>query len=187
MGGTRSLEIPTVLDRFIQQAILQVLSPVFEPTFSEKSFGFRPARSTHQAVEKAKSYIEEGFEYVVDIEKFFDRVNHDRLMAKVARVVGDKALLKLIRRYLQAGIMMSGVVVERYEGTPQGGLLSPLLANAYLTELDEELEKRGHRFVRYADDCNVYLESERAAKRVFSSIERFLKDKLKLKVNEAKS
>ena len=188
-GGVRGLGIPTALDRFIQQAILQVLTPIFEPTFSNQSFGFRPARSAHQAVESARGYIEEGFEYVVDIdiEKFFDKVNHDRLMAKLARVVGDKTLLKLIRRYLQAGIMANGVVIERYEGTPQGGPLSPLLANIYLTELDQELQERGHRFVRYADDCNIYLKSERAFTRVFSSIERFLKEKLKLKVNGAKS
>jgi len=188
-GGIRSLGVPTVLDRFIQQAILQVLTPIFEPTFSDQSFGFRPARSAHQAVERARSYIEEGFEYVVDIdiEKFFDKVNHDRLMAKVATTINDKALLGLIRRYLQAGILTSGVVIERHEGTPQGGPLSPLLADIYLTELDKELEKRGHRFVRYADDCNIYLKSERAAKRVLTSVGRFLKNKLKLKVNEGKS
>lgn len=188
-GGLRGLGIPTVLDRFIQQAILQVLTPVFEPTFSDASYGFRPARSAHQAVERARGYIEEEYSWVVDIdiEKFFDRVNHDRLMAKVTKVIRDKALLSLIRRYLQAGIMNGGVVVERHEGTPQGGPLSPLLANIYLTELDEELEKRGHRFVRYADDCNIYLKSERAAKRVLLSVGSFLKSKLRLKVNEGKS
>ncbi len=188
-GGTRGLGIPTVLDRFIQQAILQVLTPMFEPMFSDSSFGFRPGRSAHQAIDKARVFIEEGYEYVVDIdiEKFFDRVNHDRLMGKLAKVIKDKALLRLIRRYLQAGIMIGGVVRERYEGTPQGGPLSPLLANIYLTELDRELEKRGHRFVRYADDCNIYLKSERAAKRVFISVKAFLENRLKLKVNGKKS
>lgn len=188
-GGTRGLGIPTVLDRFIQQAILQVLTPIFEPTFSDASFGFRPGRSAHQAIGKARGFIEEGFDFVVDIdiEKFFDRVNHDRLMAKLAKGIKDKALLRLIRRYLQAGIMIGGVVRESHEGTPQGGPLSPLLANIYLTELDQELERRGHRFVRYADDCNIYLKSERAAKRVFSSIKEFLENRLKLKVNDKKS
>ena len=160
-GGMRELGIPTVLDRFIQQAILQVLQPRFDPTFSEHSYGFRPGRSAHDAVCAAQQYIQEGRRWVVDVdlEKFFDRVNHDVLMGRLAKRIADKRLLGLIRRYLEAGIMADGVVMERHEGTPQGGPLSPLLANVLLDEVDKELEKRGHAFARYADDCNVYVRS----------------------------
>ena len=188
-GGVRELGIPTVLDRVIQQALLQVLTPIFEPEFSEASFGFRPGRSAHQAVKRAEAFVAEGYEWVVDldIEKFFDRVNHDMLMARVARKVVDKRVLKLIRAYLNAGVLLNGVVVASEEGTPQGGPLSPLLANVLLDELDKEMEKRGHRFVRYADDCNVYVRSERAGQRVMESVVEFLEKKLKLKVNRAKS
>jgi group II intron reverse transcriptase/maturase len=156
-GGVRALGIPTVLDRFIQQAILQVLQPRFDPTFSERSYGFRPGRSAQQAIAKAQQYVEAGRRYVVDVdlETFFDRVNHDVLMGRLAKRIEDKRLLRLIRRYLAAGVMAHGVVLERHEGTPQGGPLSPLLANVLLDEVDRELEKRGHAFVRYADDCNV--------------------------------
>jgi RNA-directed DNA polymerase len=188
-GGTRRLGIPTVLDRLIQQAILQVLDPVYDPTFSDHSYGFRPRRRAHQAVEQAKRYIAEGYEWVVDmdLEKFFDRVNHDILMGKLARRIGDKRVLRVIRRYLQAGIMVSGVVQERWEGTPQGGPLSPLLSNILLDELDRELERRGCRFCRYADDANIYVKSQRAGERVFTSIEGFLWKRLKLRVNREKS
>jgi len=188
-GGKRLLGIPTVMDRLIQQALLQVLTPVFDPQFSEASFGFRPGRRAHDAVRKARQYVEEGYEWAVDldIEKFFDRVNHDILMARVARKVKDKRVLTLIRRYLQAGVMINGVVMETTEGTPQGGPLSPLLANILLDELDKELEKRGHKFVRYADDCNIYVKSKRAGKRVMESIRKFLRERLKLKINEQKS
>jgi group II intron reverse transcriptase/maturase len=188
-GGTRRLGIPTVLDRFIQQAIQQVLSPIYDPTFSEHSYGFRPNRRAHQAVEQAKRYIAEGYEWVVDmdLEKFFDRVNHDILMGKLARRIGDKRVLRIIRRYLQAGIMVNGVVQERWEGTPQGGPLSPLLSNILLDELDKELERRGHRFGRYADDGNIYVKSKRAGERVFASVERFLLKRLKLRINREKS
>jgi len=188
-GGTRMLGIPTVLDRFIQQAILQVLDPLYDPTFSAHSYGFRPGRSAHQAVRQAKKYVEEGFEWVVDLdlEKCFDRINHDILMGRLARKIEDRRILGLIRLYLQAGIMVNGVVQERYEGTPQGGPLSPLLSNILLDELDKELEERGHRFCRYADDCNIYVRSERSGKRVMDSVERFLSKKLKLKVNRQKS
>ncbi|MEA4884676.1 MAG: group II intron reverse transcriptase/maturase, partial [Clostridia bacterium] len=188
-GGVRLLGIPTALDRFIQQAVLQVLTPLFEPTFSEHSYGFRPGKSAHQAVEAARGYIEEGYGFVVDMDlsKFFDRVNHDIVMAKVARVVRDKRVLKLIRAFLEAGVMENGVCVRSEEGTPQGGPLSPLLANIMLNDLDWELEKRGHRFARYADDCNVYVKSRRAGERVMASVRRFVEGKLKLKVNEEKS
>jgi group II intron reverse transcriptase/maturase len=188
-GGTRQLGIPTVLDRFIQQALLQVLTPIFDPTFSSFSYGFRPGRNAHQAVRQAKNYIAEGYEWVVDIdlEKFFDRVNHDILMGRLAKRIKDKRILRLIRRYLQAGIMVHGVVQERWEGTPQGGPLSPLLSNLLLDELDKELERRGHRFCRYADDGNIYVKTKRAGERVFESIERFLWKRLRLRVNRDKS
>lgn len=187
--GTRTLGIPTVLDRFIQQALLQVLSPLFDSTFSDASFGFRPGRSTHQAVQRARSYIATGHRWVVDVdlEKFFDRVNHDVLMARVARRVKDTRVLLLIRRYLQAGMMEGGVVSPRTEGTPQGGPLSPLLSNILLDEWDRELERRGHRFVRYADDCNVYVRSKAAGERVLASLERWLTQRLRLRVNREKS
>ena len=188
-GGTRLLGIPTVTDRFIQQAIAQVLSQVFEPLFSEHSYGFRPNRRGHDAVNKAKGYIQEGYRYVVDmdLEKFFDRVHHDRLMMKLAEQVTDKQVLSLIRKYLRAGVMEGGLVKPSDEGTPQGGPLSPLLSNIVLNELDHELERRGHRFVRYADDCNIYVKTEKAGVRVMASVTRFIEGKLKLKVNHAKS
>ena len=188
-GGVRLLGIPSVLDRMIQQALAQALSPMFEPRFSEHSYGFRPGRSAHQAVTAAQAYLQEGYDWVVDIdlEKFFDRVNHDMLMARVARVVKDKRVLRLIRRYLESGVMVNGVVMETDEGTPQGGPLSPLLANILLDDLDKELERRGHRFVRYADDCNIYVQSPRAGERVLANVRQFLEQKLKLKVNEKKS
>lgn len=185
----RKLGIPCVLDRFIQQAMLQVLEPIFEPTFSEFSYGFRPRRSAHQAVALAQTYIAEGYLWVVDLdlEKFFDRVNHDILMSRVAKKVSDKRVLGLIRRYLQAGVLERGLVEATEEGTPQGGPLSPMLSNILLTDLDRELERRGHRFVRYADDSNIYVKSEHAGQRVKASITRFLATRLKLQVNEAKS
>ena len=188
-GGVRQLGIPTVLDRLIQQALLQVLTPIFDPEFSEHSYGFRPGRSAHQAVKAAQKYIEEGYRYTVDIdlEKFFDRVNHDMLMARVARKVKDKRVLRLIRRYLQAGVMVNGVCIDTEEGTPQGGPLSPLLANIILDDLDKELERRGHRFARYADDCNIYVKTPRAGERVMASVREFVEKKLKLRVNEKKS
>jgi RNA-directed DNA polymerase len=188
-GGTRSLGIPTVLDRLIQQALLQVLQPRWDPTFSERSYGFRPRRSAHQAVLQAQAYIAQGHRTVVDmdLEKFFDRVNHDILMSRMARRVKDKRVLKLIRAYLNAGVMENGLVSARTEGTPQGGPLSPLLSNLLLDDLDRELERRGHCFVRYADDCNIYVRSHRAGERVLKSITEWLKRRLKLTVNEAKS
>jgi RNA-directed DNA polymerase len=187
--GMRALGIPTVLDRFIQQAILQVLTPIFDPHFSEHSYGFRPGRSCHQAVKAAREHVMGGYRYVVDmdLEKFFDRVNHDVLMARVARRVKDKKLLLLIRRYLNSGVMAGGVEEVRREGTPQGGPLSPLLSNILLDDLDKELERRGHRFCRYADDCNIYVKSKAAGERVKRSITRFLEKRLRLKVNEQKS
>lgn len=188
-GGVRALGIPTVLDRFIQQAVLQVLQPRWDRTFSELSYGFRPGRSAHQAIAKAQEYVIEGRGWVVDIdlEKFFDRVNHDRLMAEVARRVEDKRLLRLIRSFLKSGVMANGLMSPTDEGTPQGGPLSPLLSNLVLDELDRELERRGHRFVRYADDCNIYVRSERAGWRVMKGVSVFITKKLKLRVNRDKS
>jgi group II intron reverse transcriptase/maturase len=187
-GGVRVLGIPCVIDRFIQQAILQVLQPRFDPTFSPHSYGFRPGLSAHDAVNAAQRHIQDGGHWVVDVdlEKFFDRVNHDVLMGRLAKRISDKRLLRLIRRYLEAGMMINGVVTEREEGTPQGGPLSPLLANVLLDEVDKELEKRGHTFVRYADDCNVYVGSERAGARVMEALKRLYAG-LRLKVNETKS
>ena len=188
-GGVRTLGIPTLTDRLIQQALHQVLSPIFEADFSASSYGFRPGRSAHQAVKAAQRYVAEGRRVVVDmdLEKFFDRVNHDMLMAKLAKKVGDGRVLKLIRRYLEAGMMAEGVVSPRAQGTPQGGPLSPLLSNILLTELDRELEHRGHAFCRYADDCNIYVRSQAAGERVLAGISQFLSERLKLTVNEAKS
>ena len=188
-GGVRLLGIPTLVDRLIQQGLAQVLTPIFDPSFSNSSYGFRPNRSTHQAVKQAKQYIEEGHRYVVDLdlEKFFDRVNHDILMARVARKVKDKRILGLIRAYLNAGVMTNGVRVRSEQGVPQGGPLSPILSNVILDDLDKELERRGHRFVRYADDCNIYVKTERAGQRVMDGVKRFVEDELKLKVNEQKS
>jgi RNA-directed DNA polymerase len=188
-NGTRMLGIPTVIDRMIQQALLQVLQPIFDPTFSDASFGFRPGRSAQHAVLRAREHIAAGHRWVVDLDlaKFFDRVNHDVLMSRVARRVKDKRVLLLIRRYLQAGIMEGGLVSPRVEGTPQGGPVSPLLSNVLLDELDKEREGRGHRFVRYADDANVYVRSEAAGERVMASLERFLSKRLRLQVNRDKS
>jgi RNA-directed DNA polymerase len=187
-GGTRELGIPTVVDRLIQQALLQVLQPLIDPTFSEHSHGFRPGRSAHDAVMKAQQYAQAGYGFVVDVdlEKFFDRVNHDILMDRLAKRIADKRVLRLIRRYLQAGILVHGVHSERFEGTPQGGPLSPLLANVLLDEVDRELERRGHKFVRDADDCNVYVRSQRAGERVLQAL-RGCYAKLALKVNESKT
>jgi len=188
-GGVRKLGIPTVLDRLIQQAVMQVLQRKWDRTFSRHSYGFRPGRSAHQAVAQAQQYIAEGYGWCVDfdLEKFFDRVNHDKLMCQIAKRVEDKRLLKLIRAFLDAGVMENGLVRPSVEGTPQGGPLSPLLSNLVLDELDRELERHGHRFVRYADDSNIYVRSERAGQRVMESVTRFIMHKLKLKVNEAKS
>lgn len=188
-GSKRMLGIPTVMDRLIQQAILQVLQPIYERAFSDSSYGFRPKRSAHQAVKRAQEYVRFGNRIVVDIdlEKFFDRVNHDILMSRLARKIKDKRLLKIIRGFLEAGIMEGGVCVERHEGTPQGGPLSPLLSNILLDELDKELEKRGHKFCRYADDCNIYVRSIKAGERVLFSLKEFLGKQLRLKINEAKS
>lgn len=188
-GGKRQLGIPTTTDRVIQQALLQTLTPIFDPDFSEHSYGFRPGRSAHDAIRQAKRYLESGHSIVVDIdlEKFFDRVNHDMLMARVARKIKDKAILKLLRRYLQAGAMRDGVCVIDSEGVPQGGPLSPLLANIMLHDLDCELERRGHRFCRYADDCNIYVRSRKAGERVMQSVTAYLETKLRLKVNRDKS
>jgi RNA-directed DNA polymerase len=188
-GGVRKLGIPTVLDRFIQQAVMQVLQRQWDPTFSDHSYGFRPGRSAHQAVAQAQRYIAEGHSWCVDLdlEKFFDRVNHDKLMGQIANRVGDKRLLKLIRAFLNAGVMENGLVSPSVEGTPQGGPLSPLLSNLVLDELDRELERRGHRFVRYADDSNIYVRSQRAGQRVMKSVTQFVTQKLQLKVNETKS
>ena len=188
-GGVRMLGIPSVLDRFLQQAIAQALTPLFEPLFSNHSYGFRPGRSAHQAIEEAQKYVQEGYEWAVDIdlEKFFDRVNHDMLMARVARVVKDKKVLKLIRAFLNSGVMVNGVVMDTEEGTPQGGPLSPLLSNIMLDDLDKELEQRGHKYVRYADDCNIYVKTQRAGERVMESMKAYLEQKLKLKINPKKS
>jgi RNA-directed DNA polymerase len=187
-GGERELGIPTVLDRFIQQALLQVLQPLFDPTFSDASYGFRPGRSAHDAVLRAQAYVQEGRSIVVDIdlEKFFDRVNHDILMGRLAKRIADRRVLRLIRRYLNAGALANGVVIERHEGTPQGGPLSPLLANVLLDEVDKELERRAHAFVRYADDLNVYVRTQRSGERVMTSLCKLF-GKLKLRVNETKS
>lgn len=188
-GGIRLLGIPTVVDRMIQQAVAQILTPIFERTFSSNSYGFRPGRDAKQAVKKAKEYMEQGYKWVVDIDlaKYFDTVNHDKLMALVAREIKDKRVLKLIRLFLQSGVMINGVVIETEEGCPQGGPLSPLLSNIMLTELDRELERRGHKFCRYADDNNIYVKSKRAGERVMENITDFLEKKLKLKVNKDKS
>src|SRR5438105_10186918 len=188
-GGVRKLGIPTVLDRLIQQAVMQVLQRQWDSTFSDHSYGFRPGRSAHQAVAQAQQYIAAGYDWVIDLdlEKFFDRVNHDKLMGQIAKRVEDKRLLKLIRAFLNAGVMENGLVSPSVEGTPQGGPLSPLLSNLVLDELDRELERRGHRYLRYADDCNIYVRSQRAGQRVMESITRFITQKLKLKVNETKS
>src|SRR5437773_2450396 len=188
-GGVRKLGIPTVLDRFIQQAVMQVLQRRWNPTFSQYSYGFRPRRSAHHAVAQAQQYIAAGYSWVIDLdlEKFFDRVNHDKLMGQIAKRVEDKRLLKLIRAFLNAGVLENGLVSPSVEGTPQGGPLSPLLSNLVLDELDRELERRGHRYLRYADDCNIYVRSQRAGQRVMEGITRFITHQLKLKVNEAKS
>jgi RNA-directed DNA polymerase len=188
-GGVRKLGIPTALDRFIQQSVLQVLQKYWDETFSEHSYGFRPGRSAHQAIAQSQRYVDEGYRWVVDIdlEKFFDRVNHDKLMGRLAQRLPDKRVLKLIRAFLNAGVMEDGLVSRTTEGTPQGGPLSPFLSNVVLDDLDRELERRGHRFVRYADDCNVYVRSERAGYRVMESVSNFITGKLKLKVNQSKS
>lgn len=188
-GGVRLIGIPTVQDRLIQQAMHQILSLEYEPRFSDHSYGFRPRRSAHDAVKAAQGHIEAGYRWAVDIDlaKFFDTVNHDRLMARMKVEIADKRVLRLVNDYLKSGVMVNGVVMETEEGTPQGGPLSPLLSNIVLDELDRELEKRGHRFVRYADDCNIYVASQRAAERVKASVTRYIEKKLRLKVNEEKS
>lgn len=188
-GGVRQLGIPTVMDRFIQQALCQILQSEYDKTFSDSSFGFRPKRSAHQAILKAQTYQNEGYQYVVDLdlEKFFDRVNHDKLMGKIRRDIQDVRVLKLIRAYLNCGVMDNGIVSRSEEGTPQGGPLSPLLSNIVLDDFDYELEKRGHKFVRYADDCNIYVKTARAGERVMKSVKEFIEKKLKLKVNDNKS
>ena len=188
-GGTRQLGIPSVVDRLIQQALLQQLTPIFDPLFSDHSYGFRPGRSAHQAIETARAHVAAGHRWCVelDLEKFFDRVNHDVLMAHVQRQVEDKRVLRLIRRYLKAGVMSGGIASRRQEGTPQGGPLSPLLSNILLNELDHELERRGHHFVRYADDANIYVRSRRTGERVLAGVERFLSQRLKLTLNRDKS
>jgi RNA-directed DNA polymerase len=188
-GGVRQLGIPTVVDRLVQQAMAQVLEPLLDPLFSESSFGFRPKRGAHDALRQASQYVEDGRSYVVDIdlEKFFDRVNHDILMARLARRVKDKRFLRITRAFLNAGMMQDGVCIRRAEGTPQGGPLSPLLSNLLLDDLDKELERRNHKFCRYADDCNIYVHSQAAGERVMMSVTQFLEKKLKLKVNAAKS
>jgi group II intron reverse transcriptase/maturase len=187
-GGVRFLSIPTVLDRFLQQAILQILQPAIDPTFSESSHGFRPGRSAHDAIRQAQRYVQADRHWVVDVDlaQFFDRVNHDMLMGLLAKRIADPRVLTLVRRYLEAGVLVSGVVMERDEGTPQGGPLSPLLANILLDGVDQELERRGHAFVRYADDCNVYVASQRAGERVMESLIG-LYAKLRLQINPAKS
>ncbi len=188
-GGTRTLGVPTVLDRLIQQAIVLVLTPRIDPTFSPHSYGYRPGRSAHQAVHQARAYVAEGRRWVVDLDlsKFFDRVNHDILMERLSRRIGDKRLLRLIRAYLAAGLLSDGVVIDRHEGTPQGGPLSPLLANVLLDEWDQQLTNRGHAFCRYADDCNIYVRSRRAGERVLAWCRKFLADRLRLRLNEEKS
>ena len=188
-GSKRQLGIPTVLDRVIQQAILQILEPIYEPKFSTSSYGFRPNRSSQMALRQAREYLRDGYKYAVDmdLEKFFDRVNHDILMERLSRDISDKRLLRIIRRYLEAGLLQNGIFEERRLGMPQGGNLSPLLSNILLDELDKELEKRGHKFCRYADDCNIYVKSQEAGNRVLKSIAEFLATRLKLKVNETKS
>jgi RNA-directed DNA polymerase len=188
-GGMRKLGIPTVIDRFVQQGILQILQKIWDPTFSESSYGFREHRSAHQAIVAAQGYLHEGYDWVIDIdlEKFFDRVHHDRLMARLATRIRDKRLLSLIRRYLTSGVLEGGLVSPTDEGTPQGGPLSPLLSNIVLDELDQELEKRGHKFARYADDCNIYVRSERAGHRVMQSLRQLITVKLRLRINENKS
>jgi RNA-directed DNA polymerase len=188
-SGVRLLGIPTVVDRLVQQAIAQVLAPIFDANFSESSYGFRPGRNAHDAVHAAQGYISEGYTWVVDIdlEKFFDRVNHDKLMGRVSRKITDKRVLRLIRRYLESGVLINGVKVATDEGTPQGGPLSPLLANVMLDDLDKELEKRGHRFCRYADDCNIYVRTKRAGERVMSGVGRYIREELSLRINEGKS
>lgn len=188
-GGVRMLGIPTVIDRFVQQAISQVMGEIYDPTFSEHSYGFRPGRSAHGAIEQARIYVDDGKRWVVDmdLEKFFDRVQHDRLMYRLSTRIEDKRLLRLIRKYLQAGVLLNGVRIRSTEGTPQGGPLSPLLSNIVLDELDQELESRGHSFVRYADDMNIYVRSKRSAERVLESVTKFVEGRLKLKVNQQKS